>query len=419
MPARKLPVKPDLEQLRHQAKDLLRAWHRGDPDALADLAAFHPDPVAPADTQLADAQLVLARSYEAPSWARLKQACDLIDAIWRDDLDGVRTIISANPHLLHEHATIRNSNWGYPLSYAANVGRDRIITMLHEMGATDLMYALDRAALQGHASTVRLLHRLLGSPKVPDDVLGGTAYTLNVTGTRIALELGAKVVDAAGRRTAPVAVVLETDSRKPAAKHEILALFEQHGVRYPDTPTMALHRGRIDLLEQHLARDPGVLNRRYTHEEIYPPELDCHDEVNATHGTPLNGTTLLHMCADYDELALAEWLLARGADVNARATVHADGFGGHTPLFSTVVSQANFWPNYGHGPDTAPITALFLRHGADTTVRASLRKQLHPGYNDHRVMEYRNVTALEWGQQFHGRLFVSKRAMEMIEQQQG
>ena len=214
----------------------------------------------------------------------------------------------------------------------------------------------------------------------------------------------------------PVSVVLETDSRKPDAKHEILALFEQHGVRYPDTPTMALHRGRIDLLEQHIARDPGVLNRRFAHHEIYPPELDCHDEVNATHGTPLNGTTLLHMCADYDELAIAEWLLTRGADVNARATVHADGFGGHTPLFSTVVSQANFWPNYGHGPDTAPITALFLRHGADTTVRASLRKQLHPGYNDHRIMEYHNVTALEWGQQFHGRLFVSRRAMEMIEQ---
>ena len=415
MPVRHLPVRPDLEQLRHQAKDLLRAWHRGDPDALADLRDFHPAPMAPDDTTLADAQLVLARSYQASSWARLKQACDLIDAIWRDDLEAVRAIVSANPHLLHEHTTIRDSNWGYPLSYAANVGRDRIITMLHEMGATDLHFALDRAALQGKGSTVRLLHRMLGSPPVPDDVLGGTAYTLSVTGTRIALELGARAVDATGRRTAPVSVVLETDSRKPEAKHEILALYEQHGVRYPDTPTMALHRGRLDLLEQHVARDPAVLNRRFRHEEIYPPELDCHDEVNATHGTPLNGTTLLHMCADYDELAMAEWLLERGADVNARATVHADGFGGHTPLFSTVVSQANFWPNYGHGPDTAPITALFLRHGADTTVRASLRKQLHPGYNDHRIMEYRNVTALEWGQQFHGRLFVSKRAMEMIE----
>lgn len=416
MPVRHLPVKPDLKQLKHQAKDLLRALHRGDPEALADLRAFHPESTDPATTQLADAQLVLARSYQAPSWARLKQACDLIDAIWRDDLEAVRTIVSAHPNLLHEHATIRNSNWGYPLSYAANVGRDRIITMLHGMGATDLEFALDRAALQGKESTVRLLHRMLGSPKVPDDVLGGTAYTLNVTGTRLALELGARPVDVHGNRTAPVDVVLETDSRRPAAKHEILALYEQHGVHYPDTPIMALHRGRIDLLEQHVLRDPAVLNRRFAHHEIYPPEMGCHDERNATHGTPLDGTTLLHMCADYDELTIAEWLLERGADVNARATVQPEGFGGHTPLFSTVVSQANFWPNHRHAPDNALITALFLRHGADTTVRASLRKQLHPGYNDHRILEYHNVTALEWGQQFHGRLFVSTRAMEMIEQ---
>ncbi len=415
MPIRRLPVRPDLAQLKHQAKDLLRAMHRGDPEALADLREFHPDPMEPGSAQLADAQLVLARSYQAPSWARLKQSCDLIDAIWRDDLEAVRALVSANPHLLHEHATIRDSNWGYPLSYAANLGRERIITLLHSLGATDLMYALDRAALQGRTSTVRLLHRMLGSPPVPDDVLGGTAYTLNVAGTRVALELGAKVVDTQGRRTAPVSVVLETDSRKPEAKHEILALYEQHGVRYPDTPCMALHRGRIDLLEAHIARDPSVLNRRFRHEEIYPPELDCHDEVNATHGTPLNGTTLLHMCADYDELEIAEWLLARGADVNARATVQPDGFGGHTPIFSTIVSQANFWPNYQRRPDTAPITALYLRHGADVTVRASLRKQLHPGYNDHRVMEYHDVTPLEWGQQFHGRLFVSVRAMAMIE----
>jgi ankyrin repeat protein len=411
MSIRHLPVKPDLEQLRHQAKELLRALHRGDPEALEDLRDFHPERVDPATAKLADAKLVLARSYEAPSWTRLKQACDLIDAIWRDDLEAVRALVTMHPNLMHEHATIRNSNWGFPLSYAANVGRDRIIVMLHEMGATDLRHALDRAALQGKESTVRLLHRMLGSPKVPDDVLGGTAYTLSVTGTRVALQLGARAVDPNGGRTAPVDVVLETDSRNPLAKHEILALYEQHGVRYPDTPTMALHRGRIDLLEAHITRDPAVLDRRFTHEEIYPPELGCHDEVNATHGTPLNGTTLLHMCADYDELVIAEWLLARGADVNARATVQPDGFGGHTPLFSTVVSQANFWPNYGRGPDLAPLTALFLKHGADTRVRASLRKQLHPGYNDHRIVEYHDVTPLEWGQRFHGPLFVSKRAM--------
>ena len=34
-----LPVRPDLDQLRHQAKDLLHAAQRGDPDAVARIRA--------------------------------------------------------------------------------------------------------------------------------------------------------------------------------------------------------------------------------------------------------------------------------------------------------------------------------------------------------------------------------------------
>ena len=33
---------------------------------------------------------------------------------------------------------------------------------------------------------------------------------------------------------------------------------------------------------------------------------------------------------------------ARGADANARATIDAEGFGGHTPLFNAVVCGP--WP---------------------------------------------------------------------------
>lgn len=37
MPQRHLPVHPDLQQLKHQAKDLRKAIRHGDPEALADL----------------------------------------------------------------------------------------------------------------------------------------------------------------------------------------------------------------------------------------------------------------------------------------------------------------------------------------------------------------------------------------------
>jgi hypothetical protein len=422
MPKRHLPVRPNLDQLKRQAKDLLRAIRAGDALAIEELREFHPKKIEPASAKLADAQLVLARSYEAPSWPRLVVACLLIDAIWNDDIRVVREIVRKHPHVLHEEAVIRKSNWGPPMSYAANLGRDEIIKMLRDLGAMDLEHAVGRATLQSKVGTARMLHAWMGSPQPPEGSLGGPAYTLSVPGTGLMLELGAQVRDADGKRIAPVDVVLETDSRNPAAKHAILEMYAEHGLELPDTPTMALHRGRIDLLEEHLRRDPGMLLRTFTHEEIYPPEMGCHDEIQATQGTPLKGTTLLHLCADYDEIEIARWLIERGADVNAKAAVDADGFGGHTALFATVVSQPNFWMNYQGGAQVAPFTELLLEHGADPNVRASLRKKLHPGYApkyDTEMHEYRDVTPLSWGRQFHAKVFVSEPAMMLITERGG
>ncbi len=420
MTDRRLPVRPDLEQIKHQAKDLLRAIREGDPVAIAELERFHPKKVDPALAKLADAQLVLARAYEAPSWPRLVQACELTDAIWRDDVEKVRELIRRNPRLLVEEATIRNSDWGPPLTYAANLGRDRIIDALIELGAKDLRSAIGRAVLQGKIETARRLHAHMGSPSPPTDALGGPAYTLSASGTAFLLALGMKVRDASGKRLAPVDVVLETDARNPKAKHEILEMYVRHGLELPDTPPMALHRGRIDLLEEHLRRDPGLLRRTFAHEEIYPPDLGCHDEVLAVHGTPLKGATLLHMCVDYDEMEIARWLLGKGMDVDAKAAVDAEGFGGHTALFATVVSQPNFWMNYqGRGPQEAPFTQLLLDHGADPNVRASLRKKLGPGYGKDTLHEYRDVTPLSWGERFHQEIFVSRPAMRLIAERGG
>lgn len=64
---RVLPSHPDADQLRHQARELLRAWQRADPDALARAApyALQPPP------RLAQAQLVIARELGIASWAKL------------------------------------------------------------------------------------------------------------------------------------------------------------------------------------------------------------------------------------------------------------------------------------------------------------------------------------------------------------
>ena len=112
MPVRRLPVRPNLDQLHRQAKELLSAIHAGEANAIAELRDHHPESIVPAAAKLADAQLVLARSYDASSWTRLVHAVRLADAIWRDDLDTVRALITGNPALVHEHVLIESTATG-------------------------------------------------------------------------------------------------------------------------------------------------------------------------------------------------------------------------------------------------------------------------------------------------------------------
>jgi ankyrin repeat protein len=415
---RHFPVRPNLDQLKHQAKDLLRSIREGDAAAIAELRKHHPNQnVDPAAAKLADAQLVLARSYGLPSWPRLVTACRMTDAIWRGDVETVREFVLKEPHLLHEAARgLPDSNWGPPMSYAANVGQNAIIQMLREMGATDVQHAFDRACLQGKVETARQLHTM-GARPTSAGVMG-CCETLNDAGMRLLLDMGAELSDEHGNRLAPAALLLQTYSRYPDGKHRCLELVPAHGVEMPDTAVMAAHRGRIDLLEAHLLREPEMLGRTFSLDEIYPPALGCGpDQTFGLHGTPLAGTMLLHICVEFDEIEIARWLIERGADVNAKAEVDADGFGGQTPLFHCVVNDSYLC---GRQRDGA-FARLLLDHGADPNARVSLRKQLH-FVPDETMHEYRDVTPLAWGEQFHGQRFhdwVSKPAMQLIAERSG
>ena len=405
---RHFPVRPNLEQLKHQAKDLLRAIRRGEPSALAELQRHHPNPPDPDAARLAHAQLALSRSYGLPSWPRLVIACRMTDAIWRGDVETVRKLVWHDPKLIHEDARGLPSNWGPPMSYAANLGQDAIIQMLRGLGAKDLQHAFDRACLQGRLESARQLYAMGARPE--GNAVMGPCETLNAAGLSFLLGLGAPLSDEHGDRAAPVALLLQTYSRYPKGKHECLELVAKNGIDLPDTPPMAVHRGRIDLLEAHLKRDSQLFSRTFSHEEIFPPELGCHaDHSLALHGTPLAGSTLLHMCVDYDEIEIACRMIERGANVNAKAAIDSDGFGGHTPLFGCVVSQS-----YRCGrQEDGEFTRLLLQHGSDPNARASLRKLLR-FVKDEQVKEYRDVTPLKWGERFQEQEWVNRKAMQLI-----
>ena len=421
MPERRLPVRPDLDQLHRQAKELLRAIHARDLNALADLREHHPESIEPSAAKLADAQLVLARSSGARSWARLVHAVQLADAIWRDDIDVVRAIVTVDPALIHEDLLMDlDRNWGPPMTYAANLGRNGIIRLLHSLGARDLESAAGRAALQSKPDTVRTIYELAGNPSLEKWTLAGPAYTLSVEGTAVLFALGARIMGPDGVDRNTMEHLLGTDSRNPAAKHRILEMYVEHGFEPPDTPVMALHRGSIDLLEAHLARDPDLITRTFDIADVYPLAPACSRDPYTAQGTPVHGTTLLHIAAYFDEVEIAEWLLNRGMNPDARAAIDTDGFGGYTALFSTVVSQRNFWVNYGKGqPDEARFTRLLLDRGADPNIRASLRQRLEEGHGGGPLREYRNVTPLGWGEQYSARIFVSRESLRLIEARGG
>ena len=125
------------------------------------------------------------------------------------------------------------------------------------------------------------------------------------------------------------------------------------------------------------------------------------------HVTPVFGSTLLHLAIEYDDIDVARWPIERGADVNAKAALDADGFGGHTPLFHTVVTLA--------APDDSK-ARLLLEHGANPSARATIRKQLRDmgDPEKERMRELHNVTPLGYASRFQEPSWVNGQAISAI-----
>ena len=241
----------------------------------------------------------------------------------------------------------------------------------------------------------------------------GSCETLNPDGFGFLDDEGAPFADGRGNSQASLAMVLETYSRRPEGKHEILRRFKARGYNWPDTAMMAFHCGDLHLLKRHFQKDPHLLNKRFSYREIYPPALGCADDGRSgLHGTPIDGTTLLHLTIDFDEREIFDWLIQQGADVNAPALIDKEGFGGHTPLFNAIVSDAYVNGRQRDGYMGRRLLAL----GADSNVRVNLRKFLdwrdEPGWHIKQ-----SVTPLEWAFDFPEKGWVSKEIINMIEGQ--
>jgi uncharacterized protein len=115
-----LPARPNLEQLRHQAKDLLQSAKSGDDEALEKIGTLS-DRVT-----LASAQLAVARGYGFASWAALKWEVERREILDDRDLGRLTALLAEDPRL----AATEMEHWcdhprgAFPLGYVAMLRYD-------------------------------------------------------------------------------------------------------------------------------------------------------------------------------------------------------------------------------------------------------------------------------------------------------
>jgi hypothetical protein len=153
MSEKHLPSNPNLDQLKHQAKDLLKAHAAGDPDAIRRVREFHPRYDETTMT-VSDAQLVVAREYGFASWPRLKAHVDSLRADrsqrfageWIAEISTLRLSVEGNAvtitdAVLDASNTIRADGYEYPTDHgfaltARWIGLDTLEAVVKAAGQT-------------------------------------------------------------------------------------------------------------------------------------------------------------------------------------------------------------------------------------------------------------------------------------------
>ncbi len=359
-PARQLPANPDLRHLKDQAKDLLKA---GQAESLARRRSRSPGNTA---------------SRAGPSSRRhvesLKVAGQLKLAIEAEDLEKVKRLMTRHPEL---HRAPLGASKSPPLTWVASCRVPPSETRLamarwmiengsdiHQGGDAPLMCAASRDTtlpmtelLVAHGADVK---KRTPSPSARWRLFAPRSL-------KWLLDHGADL-HAAARSCCPIEMLTCIYTRRPKDKAACLEIVGAAGFALPDTPVMALHRSRLDLLQEHLDRDPSLLERRFAHGEVFFNRDG--GPGDAYPATPVSGCTLLHLALEFDDIDVARWLIERGADVNARAASDAEGSEGHTPIFHTVVNLAS-----GMGLDDDSKARLLLDHGADPNARATFPQE--------------------------------------------
>lgn len=330
-----LPARPSLEQLRKQAKDLLRDARAGDPAAIARLFAAAPRTTRQASVDsatLADAQYVLAHEYGFASWAKLKRHVESIErprdfdeGNWGENTwpflaavyDGREATVR---EMLHADPTLARAEYAYmqPLHYAVRRGHASMVRILLDAGADPLAEGwsgrigddtpLARARDREEGEIVALLEEAVAHPRA-------SAPTRDVRATSEWRELENEMFKICGRGDTAAALAM-------IGAHPGIAQAGLYEAVHHDEPAM------VQLLLEYGA-DPTIPWRWacwYTplmHSLRYPEPryrtaqllLDRGVKPDDTNGL---GMATMHILANEGTIAASAWLLDRGADIHLR-----------------------------------------------------------------------------------------------------
>jgi len=364
---RPLPERPNLRHLKDQARDLYKS---GGADSLS------------------QAQFRVAREYGFTSWTQLKAHVESLDRTGQlktaiDDND-VRRVV----RLMTETPALHNTpiaSKDLPLTYVAQCRAPRAWPHLD----AERREALVRARLEiadwllangsdihqgGEAplacavsgDRLRMLELLIAhGANVNADMWGWFPMTffpcenLDPGPLKVLLDHGANPNPAPAGDRGPGTALDYVIGTYVRCQHDLTACIDLllaagATTRYDVPVVMDLLRNRVDHVAERLNADPSLVSARF-------PQLDFGNTGGRV--LTLRGATLLHIAAEYQNLAAATLLLDRGADVNARATVDDHGVGGQTPIFH---SATQFEDN------GLPVTRLMVERGADLAVRAKV-----------------------------------------------
>ena len=334
--AASLPARPSLEQLRKQAKELLRDYHADDRSAVERLHAHHPRVLSTKRVALADAQLVLAREYGFPSWARLKHHVESLQrpvdfdeplwgrdtwpflaAVYRGDEVAVRRMLDRDPSLASaEYAYLQ------PLHYAVRGGRIEMVRLLLDAGADPLAEGWSGKfgdEIRDDTPLARARDRELDEitvllEAVAGDKLRSTSVERTAPSTpERALE--DKMMQLCHRGDIPAA--LEMIERHPGIAQA--GLYEAVHQNHPELVRVLLERGAKATTPWRWAcwYTPLMHSLRYGEPryDIAQLLLDHGVDPNETNGM---GMTTLHIVAGQGSVDAARWLLDHGAAIHAR-----------------------------------------------------------------------------------------------------